>query len=408
MIFRRKKRGSKPAFSRFSSIPRLRMFNFALLFGFVGILFLVISSAAPSPGFYGSVEQDQVDRINYARSVHGRAGVWHIECLNTVAELWTEKMARAGGISHNPNLANEVSYVCGRSWSRITENVGVGYSSSSIMDAFWNSTGHRNNILDSQVNRVGVGAYWSQDGRLFVTQIFAKCINCGGQWSTNASLPADPASVIGNVDVANCRRIAGWTFDKTRSDASIPVHIYIDGGGYNTGATAVARPDVNNAYGIGGTHGFEFAVPDGYRDGRQHTAYIYGISETGGPHALLGVKTLDACANPIGNIDVVNCSAAAGWAFDMNDPTRSIDTHLYIDGPFGQARAGYNLGANATARPDVSAAYGSYGHIGNYHGFHWNVPSQWKDGRQHSVYIYAINIGQGGHTFLGTRTFGPC
>jgi hypothetical protein len=407
MIFRRKKRGSKPAFSKFSSIPRLRMFNFALLFGFVGIVLLVFASAAPTAGFYGSVEQHQVNRINHERWLNGRGGLQHIECLNAIAEIWTEKMARAGGISHNPRLGPEVSYACGTSWSVLGENVGVGYSSDSIFNAFMNSPGHRANILDGRFTKTGVGAYWSNDGRLYVTQIFAKCNNCGGRWSTNASLPADPANVIGNVDVANCRRIAGWTFDRTRTDASIPVHIYIDGGGYNTGATAVARPDVNNAYGIGGTHGFEFAVPDGYRDGRQHTAYIYGISETGGPHALLGVKTLDACANPIGNIDVVNCSAVAGWAFDMNDPTRSIDTHLYIDGPFGQARAGLNLGANSTARPDVSAAYGSYGQIGNYHGFHWNV-SGLKDGQQHSVYLYAINIGQGGHTFLGSRTFGPC
>jgi hypothetical protein len=186
------KKKTKMNFSR--QITHLRLLNFTLLFGLVGVLFLFFAAAAPIPGYYGSVEQDQVNRINGQRAAIGRGSLKHIECLNTVAELWTKKMVDRGGISHNPSLANEVQYVCGGAWSILGENVGVGYSSDGIFTAFMNSPGHKANIIDGRFTKVGTGAYWSPDGRLFVTQVFANCSSCTAPWNTNASLPADPVA----------------------------------------------------------------------------------------------------------------------------------------------------------------------------------------------------------------------
>jgi hypothetical protein len=189
------KKARKPKRMNFHKhITRLRLLNFTLLFGLVGVLLLFLAAAAPIPGMYGSVEQDQVNRINYTRSVNGRGGLQHIECLNTVAERWTERMVAAGGISHNPNVANEVTYICGGAWSIVGENVGVGYSSEGIFNAFMNSPGHQANILDGRFTKAGLGAYWSSDGRLFITQVFANCSSCTSAWNTNATLPADPVA----------------------------------------------------------------------------------------------------------------------------------------------------------------------------------------------------------------------
>jgi hypothetical protein len=192
------KKARKPKRMNFHKhITRLRLLNFTLLFGLVGVLLLFLAAAAPIPGMYGSVEQDQVNRINYTRSVNGRGGLQHIECLNTVAERWTERMVAAGGISHNPNVANEVTYICGGAWSIVGENVGVGYSSEGIFNAFMNSPGHQANILDGRFTKAGLGAYWSSDGRLFITQVFANCSSCTSAWNTNATLPADPVAAVG-------------------------------------------------------------------------------------------------------------------------------------------------------------------------------------------------------------------
>jgi uncharacterized protein YkwD len=170
----------------------LRLANFSFAFAITGVLFLLFSSAATVAGFYGSAEQDQVNRINSARSASKIAGLQHIECLNALAEGWAKKMADAGQISHNPNIVNEVDYACGKSWTLLGENVGTGPNSPDLFTAFMNSPAHRANIMDSRFTKVGVGAYYKTDGSLWVVQMFAQCTSCGGAWKTNATLPTDP------------------------------------------------------------------------------------------------------------------------------------------------------------------------------------------------------------------------
>lgn len=178
----------------------LRLANFLLVFAITGVLVLIATSAALLPGWYGSIETDQVKRMNSARASIGKGAYQHIECLNAVAESWTTKMVNAGKISHNPNLASEATARCGSSWQVLGENVGVGYESGSLFNAFMNSPAHKANILSTCTTtvgncgfeKVGVGAYVSKDGRLWITHVFANCVTCSGAWATGASVPADP------------------------------------------------------------------------------------------------------------------------------------------------------------------------------------------------------------------------
>lgn len=167
---------------------------FGLFLALVGTWAIYFVVAATIAGFYGSAEQDQVNRINSARASAGNGSLQHIECLNAIAEGWTKKMADAGRISHNPNLGNEVTYACNKSWSLLGENVGVGYDSAGLFNAFMASPAHKANVLDSRFVKVGLGAYYTTDGRLWVTQVYATCISCNGKWNQNASLPSDPVA----------------------------------------------------------------------------------------------------------------------------------------------------------------------------------------------------------------------
>ncbi|MFP5368405.1 MAG: RICIN domain-containing protein, partial [Actinomycetes bacterium] len=98
-----------------------------------------------------------------------------------------------------------------------------------------------------------------------------------------APAPAADRVAIGYIDSLNCNEISGWSFDPDRPDQSEQVHVYIDGP-YGQGGTFAAdvaaniyRPDVNAAYGISGSHGFNWSIPAKYKDGRRHTAYLYAI-----------------------------------------------------------------------------------------------------------------------------------
>jgi hypothetical protein len=121
-------------------------------------------------------------------------------------------------------------------------------------------------------------------------------------YSMTATHPA-----IGNfdgTDSVNCK-VNGWAYDPDSSSASIDVHVYRDasafaGGTFVAGCTAnLSRPDVNTAYGIGGTHGFSCDLGAGYRDGVYHNLYIHAIDVDGTPNNVLSNSPRGlSCAPP--------------------------------------------------------------------------------------------------------------
>jgi uncharacterized protein YkwD len=119
-------------------------------------------------------ENTNATAINDYRASKGVAKLTRASCLNSLAVSWTQKMANAGAISHNPNLANELTYACSRYWQKGGENVGVGYDSAGLMQAFMNSAAHNTNLLDTAWNYMGVGGIKLADGRIYVTQLFAR------------------------------------------------------------------------------------------------------------------------------------------------------------------------------------------------------------------------------------------
>src|SRR3989338_4229119 len=108
--------------------------------------------------------------------------------------------------------------------------------------------------------------------------------NCGQIVVNPAPTPSNklPKGFLDGVTSSGV--IYGWALDPNRASESIDVHIYFDGpagtGTFITSVTTnVLRPDVNQAEGVTGTHGFNFNVPQSYKDGNTHTVYAYGIDK---------------------------------------------------------------------------------------------------------------------------------
>ncbi len=118
------------------------------------------SSAAAAPGTW-------LSRINSYRAANGQTRLAEDLQASQVAQRWTQKMAAANRLSHNPNYSTEVT----TSWYRIGENVGYGGSEATLFQAFVNSAGHRANLLLPEYNRVGIGQV-VVNGRLWTTHIF--------------------------------------------------------------------------------------------------------------------------------------------------------------------------------------------------------------------------------------------
>jgi hypothetical protein len=77
-------------------------------------------------------------------------------------------MARTNILAHNPHLATSVT-----GWKYLGENVGVGYSVSSLESAFWASAPHRDNMLDPDYTQVGL-AVVDIGGKLWVAEEFSR------------------------------------------------------------------------------------------------------------------------------------------------------------------------------------------------------------------------------------------
>ncbi len=160
---------------------------------------------------------------------------------------------------------------------------------------------------------------------------------------------AAPKSPIGNIDELSCNTIRGWTFDQDDSNRSIEVHIYIDGGGHNTGTTTTARPDVNNYYKIGGTHGYNWTVPSQYRNGKSHQVTVYGINIGPSANHFSMTRTMPACGaaattQPSGNnppkITIkATCSGVSGTALDADSPNGSVFVDIYINSGYSANHA---------------------------------------------------------------------
>ena len=73
-----------------------------------------------------------------------------------------------------------------------------------------------------------------------------------------------PAVALGNIDLIDGNGVVqGWAFDPDSNAVSASVDLYMNGQFNGRFPTAVFRIDVNNAFGIGGTHGFQVPIPSG-------------------------------------------------------------------------------------------------------------------------------------------------
>jgi lysozyme len=84
-------------------------------------------------------------------------------------------------------------------------------------------------------------------------------------------------------------------------------------------------------------------------------------------------------APPVGNLDLADCDAVAGWAQDPDTPTSPLGVDLYFDATAGAG--------TAWQRVTASLAHGSQGN----HGFSVSTPFGALDGKAHVVHAYAID-----------------
>lgn len=110
--------------------------------------------------------QRSFDLANHERASRGIHTLGNDADLNATAQAWAEHMASVNRLYHSQLRVPPGS-------TRVAENVAYGSSVDQIHQALMNSPGHRNNILDGRMTRVGIGSAVGSNGRIWIVQLFA-------------------------------------------------------------------------------------------------------------------------------------------------------------------------------------------------------------------------------------------
>nr|WP_284289886.1 CAP domain-containing protein [Angustibacter aerolatus] len=127
------------------------------------------AEAAPSAAAQNRYEAKVQKAMNAARSDHERKKLKTDKCANHYAEAWARKISNRS-IQHQ-----DLGRILAKCHAvRASENIARGNVGSAKMVSLWmHSPGHKANLLDKKVTRVGVATVWSK-GRYTAVTVFIK------------------------------------------------------------------------------------------------------------------------------------------------------------------------------------------------------------------------------------------
>lgn len=145
------------------------------------VSFLPLANAATSSRDQPSsnvAEQYLLVAVNQERAARGLPQLQQDPSLARAAHVHASEMARYRRISHQfpgePDLA-ERGAQSGARFSKISENVALGPNAAALHEIWMSSKEHRNNLLDPNVNAIGV-AVISWDGEFYAVEDFGTLV----------------------------------------------------------------------------------------------------------------------------------------------------------------------------------------------------------------------------------------
>ena len=123
-----------------------------------------------------SYEQQVLDLVNEQRASYGLAPLSYSKELEAVAYAHSKDMAQNNYFIHT-NLSGQSPFdrmrSAGISYRSAAENIAAGQKTpQEVVNAWMNSEGHRANILNSSVTKMGVGIYSGGSYGTYWTQLF--------------------------------------------------------------------------------------------------------------------------------------------------------------------------------------------------------------------------------------------
>lgn len=123
---------------------------------------------------YRNRAQAIIHFTNVKRAQHGLAPISeNVELSRVIAQPWADRMKRENTLYHRT-----------RHWEAYPAHIPAGgenllqawsdYSDEQLVELWYNSPGHRANMLDPRATSVGIGVAIAGDGKLYAVQNFAR------------------------------------------------------------------------------------------------------------------------------------------------------------------------------------------------------------------------------------------
>jgi len=227
------------------------------------------------------------------------------------------------------------------------------------------------------------GTWWSA---------FAQALVANAQLGEPTPVTAPRGALEQVVGTGGGIHVRGWAFDQDDPSQPVSVRVTLDGRPVATVSADVARPDVDTAYGVGATHGFDGTVPAAEGS---HTVCVTAVDVGAGSDTDLGCRSARAHRHdPTAALESATVAAAGiavrGWAFDGDAVTAATTVVVQVDG------RSVRTAVADVVRTDIGRTWGA----GDRHGFALTVPG---GAGRHTVCVVARNTGAG-----ADRTASPC
>jgi uncharacterized protein YkwD len=178
-------------------VPTRTTFRVLLrIIALAAIPLLITSYSVYAQAEVSTAERALFDDLNRERAAQGLPPLHWDAALAAAARQHASRMAKGNVLSHQlpgePQVQVRATQA-GARFTTIAENIAVAPNSATIHSAWMQSPHHRENILDPELNGVGIGVVKGTDG-LFAVQDFSQAV-------ANLNFKQQEQQVIANLNV---------------------------------------------------------------------------------------------------------------------------------------------------------------------------------------------------------------
>lgn len=127
------------------------------------------TSPSTQAGAADDLAVDSVTFVNQRRADNGLPSLQVDPALVSMADGWARQMASDGQLRHNPGLRDQAP----ARYRSVGENVAYSSRPGRIDGMWWDSNGHRANILSASYSALGVAFVPDERGIYWAVQVFA-------------------------------------------------------------------------------------------------------------------------------------------------------------------------------------------------------------------------------------------